>query len=83
MSMKSVQVRFPEEELERIDGLVARGEYPSRAEYIRDAVRKVEMLHAIRELRDRLQEQDIDLDDLLEGSVDVRKQLYDEWFGRA
>ena len=79
--MISVQVRFPSEELERIDSYVKKGEYPSRAEFIRDAVRKAEMIKALKEMRDIMTEEDMTVDELISGGKEVRKKLYKEMFG--
>lgn len=80
MAMESVQVRFPEEALERIDRRVEDGEYPSRSEYIRDAVRTVEALEALRELRSLLDDADVEAEDLLERGSQIRESLVDEMF---
>ena len=55
--MVSVQVRFPPEELKRIDNYIKKGEYSSRAEFIRDAVRKAEMLRSLQVLREIMKEE--------------------------
>jgi len=79
--MKSVQVRFPEEELERIDRYVERGEYPSRSEFIRDAVRKAEALRSIETMRRLVEEEGVTEEELVEGGTEVREELADEFFG--
>ena len=38
--MDRITVRVPEGQLERLDGLVERGEYSSRSEVVRDALRR-------------------------------------------
>lgn len=81
--MVSVQIRFPEEELKRIDNYVIKGEYPSRSEYIRDAVRKAEMLDAFQRLSRIMNEEGISEKDLLEGGKEIREKLFQEMFGDA
>lgn len=49
--MEKVQVRFPREELKRIDEEVREGKYPSKSEAIRDKVRKSYLLEAIIHMR--------------------------------
>lgn len=78
--MKSVQVRFPPEELERIDSLVEQGEYHSRSEFIRDAVRKAEMIRSLEEMSRLCEEEGINAEELIESGKEVRKQLYKEMF---
>lgn len=79
--MISVQIRFPPEELKRIDKYVKRGEYSSRAEFIRDAVRKAEMLISLQKLREIIKDEDLTEKELLEGGKEVRKKLFKEMFG--
>ena len=79
--MISVQVRFPPEELKRIDTLVESGEYPSRSEFIRDAVRKVEMIRSLKELRKIIEEEGVTERELREGGKEERKKLFKEMFG--
>lgn len=78
--MESVQVRFPPEELKRIDQYVERGEYPSRSEFIRDAVRKAEMINTLRDLREIMKEDDLTEEELLESGKEIREKLYQEMF---
>ena len=78
--MKSVQVRFPPEELKRIDELVEKGEYPSRSEFIRDAVRKAEMIRTLKDLRELMEDEEITLEDLIENGKETRKEIYEEMF---
>lgn len=78
--MKSVQVRFPPEELERIDSLVDKGEYHSRSEFIRDAVRKTEMIRSLEEMSRICEEEEITAEELIESGKEVRKELYKEMF---
>jgi Arc/MetJ-type ribon-helix-helix transcriptional regulator len=79
--MVSVQIRFPGEELRRIDGYVESGEYHSRSEFIRDAVRKTETIRAINMLRRIINEKGISEEELLKGGAEVREQLFREMFG--
>lgn len=78
--MESVQIRFPSEELKRIDQYVKRGEYPSRSEYIRDAVRKAEMINILRDLRGLMKEEDLTEEELIESGKEIREKLYHEMF---
>ena len=79
--MVSVQVRFPLKELERIDSYVEKGEFSSRAEFIRDAVRKAEMLHSLQKLREIIKDEELTEKELLDGSKEVKKKLFKEMFG--
>lgn len=79
--MVSVQVRFPPEELKRIDDYIRKGEFSSRAEFIRDAVRKAEMLRSIQILREILKKEGITEQELLEGGKKIRNKLFKEMFG--
>lgn len=79
--MVSVQVRFPSEELKRIDSYVEKGEYPSRAEFIRDSVRKAEMIRSLNELRKIIKKEGITVEELIEGGKKEREKLYKEMFG--
>jgi len=81
--MISVQVRFPPEELKRIDSYIKKGEYSSRAEFIRDAVRKAEMLRSLQILREIIKEEGITEKNLLEGGKKVRERLFKEMFGES
>lgn len=78
--MKSVQVRFPPQELDRIDALVARGEYHSRSEFIRDAVRKAEMILSLEKMSQICEEEGITAKELIESGKEIREQLYKEMF---
>ena len=78
--MKSVQVRFPPEQLKRIDELVERGEFPSRSEFIRDAVRKTEMLRSLKELRELMKDEEITPEELVESGKETREKVYKEMF---
>ncbi|MFW6197139.1 MAG: ribbon-helix-helix domain-containing protein [Thermoplasmatota archaeon] len=78
--MKSVQVRFPPEELKRIDKLVKKGEYPSRSEFIRDAVRKAEMIRTLKDLRELMKDENVSPEDLIESGKETRDKIYKEMF---
>lgn len=78
--MKSVQVRFSPEQLKRIDELVEKGEYPSRSEFIRDAVRKAEMIRTLKDLRELMEDEEITPEDLIESGKETRKEIYEEMF---
>ncbi|MBS1263813.1 MAG: putative nickel-responsive regulator [Methanonatronarchaeales archaeon] len=79
--MRSVQVRFPEEELRRIDRYVERGEYPSRSEFIRDAVRKAEAIRSIGTMRRLVEDEGLTEQELVEGGMEVREELFRELVG--
>ena len=79
--MISVQIRFPPEELKKIDTYVKRGEYSSRADFIRDAVSKAEILNSLQKLREIVKDEGITEKELLEGGKEVRKRLFEEMFG--
>ena len=78
--MKSVQVRFSPEQLKRIDEFVEKGEYPSRSEFIRDAVRKAEMIRTLKDLRELMEDEEITPEDLIESGKETRKEIYKEMF---
>ncbi|MGA1820373.1 MAG: ribbon-helix-helix domain-containing protein [Thermoplasmatota archaeon] len=79
--MVSVQIRFPADELRRIDSYVEKGEYSSRSDFIRDAVRKMEMIRALESMRRVLNEKNVTFEDLLEGGDEIRAILLKEMFG--
>lgn len=79
--MVSIQIRFPPEELRRIDSYIEDGEFPSRAEFIRDAVRKAEMVRSLSELRKIIKDEGLTEEELLDGGKEVRKKLFEEMFG--
>ncbi len=79
--MVSVQIRFPSEELARIDRYVDNGDFPSRAEFIRDAVRKAEMIRALNDIRKIMEKEGITEEDLLKGGKKVRQRIFSEMFG--
>ncbi len=79
--MESVQVRFPEEELRRIDDYVRRGIFHSRSDFIRDAVRKAELIRALEDIREIMAQENISEKDLFEGGKEVREKLFEKMFG--
>ena len=79
--MVSVQIRLPSNEVNRIDSYVEGGEFSSRSDFIRDAVRKAEMLKSLMEINDILGKAGITFEDLLEGGGDIRRSLFGEMFG--
>jgi Arc/MetJ-type ribon-helix-helix transcriptional regulator len=79
--MISIQIRFPPDELKRIDGYVALGEYSSRSDFVRDAVRRMEMIRALEKMNEIMQKSGVTFDDLLSGSGDIRASLFKEMFG--
>lgn len=50
--MEKVQVRFPPEDLRKIEKEVKEGKYPNKSEAIRDKVRKSYILEAIVHMRE-------------------------------
>jgi len=50
--MEKVQVRFPPEDLRKIEKEVEEGKYPNKSEAIRDKVRKSYILEAIVQMRE-------------------------------
>ena len=79
--MESVQIRFPAEQLRKIDGYVERGMFHSRSDFIRDAVRKAEIIRALEDIREILEKEGISERDLIEGGNEVREKLFKEMFG--
>lgn len=78
--MKSVQVRFPPEELDRIDTLVKEGEFHSRSDFIRDAVRKAEMIYSLEKMSKICEEEGINARELIESGKEIRGEIYKEMF---
>lgn len=58
--MEKVQVRFPEDDLEKLKQEVEAGKYPSLSEAIRDKVRKSYLLEAIVHMREATEGMDED-----------------------
>lgn len=75
--MERVQVRFPEEDLERLGEEVEEGRYPNKSEAIRDKIRKSYILEAILRMRDATE--GMDREELIEGLDEVRREKYDEF----
>lgn len=57
--MEKVQVRFPEEDLEKLRQEVDAGKYPTMSEAIRDKVRKSYILEAIVHMREATEGMDV------------------------
>ncbi len=81
VQMVSIQIRFPQEEIKRIDNYVEEGEFHSRSEFIRDAVRKAEMIRSLSEMRKILGDEGITEEELIESGKKIRKQLFEDMFG--
>ncbi len=79
--MVSVQIRLPSNEVNRIDSYVEGGEFSSRSDFIRDAVRKAEMLKSLMEINDILGKAGITFEDLHEGGGEISRSLFGEMFG--
>ncbi len=78
--MISIQVRFPPEDIKRIDNMVENGEYNSRSEYVRDAVRKSEMIRSLSEIRSLINDKGISEEDLVKSGKAIRKNLVKDMF---
>lgn len=78
--MVSIQVRFPQKQIKRIDSLVKKGEFHSRSEFIRDAVRKAEMIKSLEKMSQICEEEGVTAKELVESGKDIREQLYKEMF---
>lgn len=78
--MVSVQIRFPSEELRRIDGYVKKGEYHSRADYIRDAVRKSEMIQALFDIRNIMEAEGMTEEELRRCMTELRDEVFSKEF---
>ena len=79
--MVSIQIRFPSEAIKRIDHYVEEGEFHSRSEFIRSAVRKTEMIRSLSEIRKIIGDEGITEEELIESGKKIRKQLFEEMFG--
>ena len=75
--MEKVQVRFPSEDLKRIEQEVEAGKYPNRSEAIRDKVRKSYLLEAIVQMREATE--GMDRDDALAALEATREAHFDEF----
>lgn len=78
MVMDTLQIRMNKELLKRIDALVKKGVYSNRADVIRDSVRRfvwekevgsirnnhIDSVKEIREIRNKLSKEPIDLDEM-------------------
>lgn len=75
--MEKVQVRFPQEDLKRINKEVKEGKYPSKSEAIRDKVRKSYLLEAIVHMRTATE--DLDKEESLEKLEETRAKKYEKF----
>lgn len=75
--MEKVQVRFPEDDLEKLKQEVDGGKYPTMSEAIRDKVRKSYLLEAIVHMREATEE--MNQADALEALDATREQQYAEF----
>ena len=60
---------------------VEEGEFHSRSEFIRDAVRKAEMIRSLSEIRRIIGDEGITEEELIESGKEIRRQLFREMFG--
>jgi len=74
--MEKVQVRFPPEDLRRIEKEVAQGKYPNKSEAIRDKVRKSYILEAIVHMREATE--GLDEEDELRKLDKIRDRKYEK-----
>lgn len=79
--MEKVQVRFPEEDLRKIEREVEEGRYPNRSEAIRDKIRKSYLLEAIVHMREATE--GMDREEALTELEATREAHYDEYTGRS
>ena len=70
-------MRFPPEELRRIEKEVKEGKYPNKSEAIRDKVRKSYILEAIVHMREATE--DLDEEDEVERLEKTRDRKYEEY----
>lgn len=75
--MEKVQVRFPREDLEKIEKEVKEGKYPNKSEAIRDKVRKSYILEAVVQMRRATE--GIDREEALEKLEEHRTEKYEEF----
>lgn len=75
--MEKIQVRFPDDDLDRLEDEVAAGKYPNRSEAIRDKVRKSYLLEAIVQMREATDE--MNRNDALAELDATREAHYDEF----
>jgi len=79
--MEKVQVRFPEDDLEKLRREVEEGKYPSMSEAIRDKVRKSYLLEAIVHMREATE--GVDLDEALAELEATREEHYADFKERS
>ncbi|MFW5946818.1 MAG: ribbon-helix-helix domain-containing protein [Candidatus Natronoplasma sp.] len=73
--MEKVQVRFPTEDLRKIEKEVEEGKYPNKSEAIRDKVRKSYILEAIVHMREATE--GLDEEEELKKLEKTREKKYD------
>ncbi|MEF8836159.1 MAG: ribbon-helix-helix domain-containing protein [Candidatus Thermoplasmatota archaeon] len=74
--MEKVQVRFPPEDLRKIEKEVEEGKYPNKSEAIRDKVRKSYILEAIIYMKEATE--GLDEEEELEKLEKTREKKYEE-----
>ncbi len=75
--MEKVQVRFPPEDIRRIEKEVEEGKYPNKSEAIRDKVRKSYILESIVHMREATE--GLDKEEELERLEKIREKTYEEY----
>lgn len=75
--MERVQVRFPSEDLKKIEKEVEEGKYPNKSEAIRDKVRKSYLLEAIIQMREATE--GMDREKALKELNATRAEKYEEF----
>ncbi len=73
--MEKVQVRFPPEDIRRIEKEVEEGKYPNKSEAIRDKVRKSYILESIVQMREAIEDLE---EEELERLEKIREKKYEE-----
>jgi len=81
--MKTVQIRFAEEELRFIDQQVKEKKYPSRSEAVRDFVRKSRFFQALTDFRELVKKAGISEEELVDLDKSRRKDLFESFFGSS
>ncbi len=74
--MERVQVRLPDEDLERIGEEVKKGRYPNKSEAIRDKLRKSYILEAMVNMRNATE--GLDREEMLKQLEETREEMYAE-----
>lgn len=75
--MERVQVRIPDEDLEKIKEEVEKGRYPNKSEAIRDKIRKSYLFQAILNMREATE--DVDKKEALRELEKVREEKYEDF----